>query len=488
MRRALVAALCGVAAACGAELPRDTTHFTVGRTVVRTDATLDLAGVVFSIADTATVPARGPVRHWLEALRPLRADTPLVLARALGAAPVSIVLETFAAGEQPDSACGDVAPGRRLCLTGNDAVRRDVAAFLAAVARAAPALTAVPLDDVSEAARLRDLSDVYTALTRGKALDSAVSAYSGYADLSFDVTLARTLETGNTAPGVDPARPSASRGRIFLPPDPVFPVRSYRSPSYVWLVLIHQMSHEAVRRLFEERPELLAHGFHLREAAEPEMARVGYAGLFWDEILGEQLARALTVRILRATSPTVTWAARADALNQGMALVPWLEDVLARYESQRDRYPTLAAFAPDLAAALDTIPLDTCRGAPSPRVGLAGVERHRAVVRWLADDSPFRAARLLEGDTVLTIDGDSVAGNELLLPTRQLNLKWSQHLPFELGTMTIRRRGRSYGVSVPINWIPRRAVRIASQARSAVQAPGDTVPPICRWITRARRR
>ncbi len=473
--------------ACGSPLPEGATSFTVGRTTVRTDSLLDVAGVVFSTADTSQVPPRGPVRHWLEALTGHRADEAYRRAADLGSAPMSTPLEVWATRGSADSVCGLVAPGRRVCLGGNHAVRRQTEAFLDAAAGAAARLGALGLDGVSAAARRRDLADVRTALTGSRALDSAVAAYAGDPDLAFDVTLARTFAISGTTPSVDPTRSGLPGGRIFLPPDNVFPQRSYRSPNYVWLVLAHQMSHEVVRRLFAERPELLRHGFGLRAAIEPEMTRVGYAGLFWDEILEEQLARAVTVRILRATNPTATWAARADALNQGMALVPWFEDVLARYEQRRDSFPTLGAFAPHLAAALDSIPLDSCRGARSPGVALAGVARHRAVVAWMADDSPFRARRLEVGDTVLTIDGDSVAASSLQLPTRQLNLKWAQHLPAELGMMAIRRGGRGYGVSVPIEWQPRLAVRIASQAPGAARTSPDTLP-ICRWITRARRR
>lgn len=472
---------------CGSQLPPGTTEFTVGRTVVRTDSMLDLAGVLFSISDTSLVAPRGPVRHWLEGLRPLAGDSAMVLARAVGAAPVSAILEGWSGAPAADSVCGLVAPDERVCFTGAAPVRATVSTFLASARGAWSRIMAVPLDLMTTEQRLQDLADVYTALTRGKAMDSAVIAYSGYGDLTFDVTLARTLATGSSTPQVDPARPLGPRRTIYLPPDAVFPVRAYRSPNYVWLVLLHQMSHDVVRRLFAERPELLAHGFHLREAAEPEMAKVGYTGVFWDETLGEQLARAVTVRILRATNPTATWAARSDALNGGMALVPWIEDALAQYEARRDSFPTLSAFAERLAAAVDAVPLDTCRGATSPGLAVAGVAHHRGVVTWIAPASPFRAQRLLVGDTVLTIDGDSVAASELALPTRQLNVKWAQHLPAELGMLTIRRGGRTYGLSVPINWERRPAVRVASQSRDAVRAPADSVAPICRWITRARR-
>jgi len=469
-------------AACGSDLPPGTESFTVGRTTVRTDSVLDVVGVVYRMADTASVPPRGAVRHWLQDLSLALGDPAIRAARAPGLMPVSLILETFVQPDRPDTACGWIAPGEQRCFTGNEAVRRQVRDFLAAAPAFQP--RTVGLEGLSADERRRDLADVYVALTKGRSLDSAVMAYSGYHDLQFDVTLARTLTTGNTTATLDPARPNGPSPRIFLTPDHVYNTRSYRSPNYIWLALSHQMVHEVVRRMFADHPELLRHGFALRDAVAPEMNRLGYTGLFWDESLGEQLARAVTIRVLALTSPSITWAARSDALTAGTTMVPWLEDALMRYEHARDRYPTLSDFAAELAVALDSIPTDACQASETPGVALIGVARHRAVVGWMADQSPFRSKRLLVGDTVLGIDGDSASAAGLLTPTRQVNLAWSRHLPFELGILDIRRGGHLYAVQAPIRYVPRQQVRIASQARVAAS---DTLP-ICRWVTRARRR
>jgi hypothetical protein len=478
----LPAACCLLLAACDTDLPPGSESFTVGHTLVRTDSALDVVGVVYRLADTATVPPRGAVRHWLQQLTLALDDPAIQAARAPGLMPVSLILETYVQPDRPDTACGWIAPGEQRCFTGNDAVRRQVRDFLAAAPSFQP--RTVGLEGLSREERRRDLADVYVALTKGKSLDSAVMAYSGYHDLRFDVTLARTLTTGNTTAALDPARPFGPSPRIFLTPDHVYNSRSYRSPNYIWLALSHQMVHEVVRRVFVQHPELLRHGFPLRDAVAPEMNRIGYTGLFWDEAFGEQLARAVTIRVLALSSPSITWAARSDALNAGMTLVPWLEDALMRYEQARERYPTLGDFADRLALALDSVPTDACQASESPGVALIGVARHRAVVGWMADRSPFRARRLLIGDTVLAIDGDSASAAGLLTPTRQVNLAWARHLPFELAMLDIRRAGHDYVVQGPIRYVPRQQVRIASQAR---RIASDTLP-ICRWVTRARRR
>jgi hypothetical protein len=454
--------------------------------MVRTDSTLDLVGLVWRLADTSQVPPRGPVRHWLQALQTELDDSAFALARALGPTPVSLILEAWAAPDIPDTVCGLLAPGVRRCFTGNAALRTGVRRLMAAAAAFRPRAAPVNLEGLNEASRRQDLADVYTALTRGRSLDSAVSAYSGYADLRFDVTLARTLATLLTTPGVDPATPRAPEERLFLPPDPVFPQRSYRSPSYVWLGLVHQMAHAVVRRVLAEHPELAERTIRLRPAVEGEMVRSGYPTAFWDQALGEQLARAVTVRILQAAQPTITWAARTEAQYTNMALVPWLEDALQRYERDRERYPTLGAFAAELAVALDSVPVDTCQAAPTAGVALVGVAKHRAVVAWLTERSPFRERGLAVGDTVVTVDGDSVSAGGLLLPTRQLELAWSQHLPFEMGILDIKRGPREYQVRAPVRYQPRPIARIASQSRAAVAAQGPL--PICRFVRRAIRR
>jgi hypothetical protein len=483
MRRHAIVLLLA-ASACTAQLPKGTSTFTAGRTTVRADSALDLVGVVFQLADTAAVPPLGPVRRWLTALATEMGDSAFALARAIGPAPVGAILESYAGTAGRDSLCGLLAPGLRRCFAGGAAARAGVARFVAAARGFAPRAAPLALEGMNAEARRQDLSDVYTALTTDRSLDSAVAAYSGYGDLAFDVTLARTFPTGQTSPNMDPggARPGDTT-RIFLAPDPVFPVRSYRSPAYIWLALAHQMAHAVVQRLFAQHPELIERGVRLREALEGSMVRSGYTVLFADEALGEQLARVLTVRVMRQSSPSVLWAARSEALNTNMALVPWLEDALTRYEADRRRFPTLGDFAGELAKTLDSVPMDSCRAAPSPGVTLVAAGVHRAVVAWIAPTSPFRAQRLQVGDTVVAVEGDSVSAGGLLMPTRQLLYAFSDHLPAELATLDIRRGGRPYTVSVYVDYVTRATVRVASQQRPAAGAE----LPICPWVRRALR-
>ena len=486
MRRALWFAGAALLAACTSELPPGTTSFTVGRTTVRTDSALDVTGLVLRIADTTDFPTVGPLPRWKLALATETGDSAFRLAEALGPVPVGPVLESWSAAAAVDSACGLLAAGARRCFVGDASQRRARAAFVAAAVAFVPRAAPLALEGMSAAARLRDLSDVYTALSGGRALDSVIAAYTGYRDQTYDVTLARTFWP-RYEPPVDLTRWTPAQGnRVFLGPDLTFPDRSYRSPGYVWLTLGHQMAHVAVRRLFAEHPELLERTVQLRTTVEGDMARTGYSPAFWDDELGEQLARAITVRALQAARPTLTWAARTEALSLNMALVPWIEDALERYEKDRARYPDLSAFAGELAAALDAVPMDSCRAAPSPGIALLGAGRDRAVVGWLADDSPFRFRGLLVGDTVLTIDGDLVSAGGLLTPTRQLYLTFAQHLPAELAALNVKRGSRAYGVSVPIAWVSRATARVASQARTVNQRVNGEWP-ICTWVRRALR-
>ncbi len=480
MRRApLVLAL--VAAACTSELPRGTTSFTLGRTTVRVDSTLDLVGLVLRLADSEDVPPLGLLQKWNVALGTERGDSAFALARALGPTPVGPVLEAYASPLTPDSACGWIAPGVHRCFTGNGQQQRALNRFINAARAFAPRAAPLTFEGMNADARQRDLADVYVALAETKAPDSLLAAYSGYGGASYDITLARTFWSRQFSPTVDPVSWSQALGnRIFVTPDPAFPDRSFRLPSYVWLAVAHQMAHAVVRRLFAEHPEILERTVQLRPTVEAAMARAGYAPVFWDETLGEQLARAITIHALVVAKPTLAWPLRSEAMDANMALVPWLEDALGVYEKNRARYPTLSAFAGELTRAIAAIPLDSCRAATSPDVALIGVARNRAVVGWVGDHSPFKSRGLLVGDTVLAIDGDSVSAGGLMVPTRQLYLDFSQHLPAELATISIRRGGHVYGIEVPINWVPRAVTRVASQAHAAVE-------PICTWVQRAVR-
>ncbi len=482
MRRLAPAlALALAAAACSSELPPGTDSFTLGRTTVRVDSTLDLVGLVLRLADTADIPSLGPLYKWNVALGTERGDSAFTLAEALGPTPVGPVLADYAAPDAPDSACGWIAPGVHRCFGGDAAQKRAVDRFIVAARAFAPRAAPLAFEGMNAAARHRDLTDAYIALAGTMPPDSLLAAYSGYGGLHYDITLARTFWTRAYSPSLDPVDWSAALGdRVFLAPDPAFPDRSYRSPSYMWLAAGHQMAHAIVRRLFAEHPEILERTVYLRPTVEAAMARAGYAPVLWDEDLGEQLARAITIRALVVAKPTLAWPLRGEALENNMALVPWLEDALAVYEKNRAQYPTLSAFAGELTRAIAAIPLDSCQAATSPDVALVGISRGRAVVGWIGDRSPFRSRGLLVGDTVLAIDGDSVSAGGLMVPTRQLYLDFSQHLPAELASLTIERGRHVYGIGVPINWAPRGITRVASQAHSAVE-------PICNWVQRAVR-
>ncbi len=474
------------AAACTSQLPPGTATFTTGRTTVRVDSVLDLVGALYRLADTASVPPVGPARRWLTALATELGDSTFALARDIGPAPVGAILDNYGPDPAPDSACGLIAPATRRCFAGNAATRVAARRFIAAARGFAPRAASLALEGLNGAARRRDLSDVYTALAGGKSLDSAVAAYSGYGDAAYDVTLARTFPTGQTTPTMDPGGERVGdTTRLYLAPDPVFPERAYRSPSYLWLSLAHQMAHVVVRRLFAEHPELVERSVRLREAIEGSMVRAGYESLFADEAVGEQLARAITARIVSRSNPSILWAARTEALNANMALVPWLEAALERYERERARFPSLSAFAGELAQALDSIPMDSCRAAPSPGVALVAAGRGRAVVGWLAGDSPFRAKGLAPGDTVTAVDDDSVSAGGLLIPTRQVLFAFSDHLPAELASIDFRRGGRAYSAQVPVEWVARATVRVASQAPAARAAGAEL--PVCPWVRRALR-
>ena len=208
MRRASLVLALGLAA-CTTELPRGTTSFTLGRTTVRVDSTLDLVGLVFRLSDTSTSRPWGRSQKWNVALGTERNDSAFALARALGPTPVGPVLEEYA------SPAPDFAPlhgsGVHRCFSGNGAQQRALNRFIAAARAFAPRAAPLTFEGLNAEARQQDLSDVYVALAESKAPDSPLAAYSGYTGTTYDVVLARTFWPRQLKPSVDPVELVAAR-------------------------------------------------------------------------------------------------------------------------------------------------------------------------------------------------------------------------------------------------------------------------------------
>ena len=211
------------------------------------------------------------------------------------------------------------------------------------------------------------------------------------------------------------------------------------------------------------------------------MVRSGYAPLFADEALGEQLARAITVRIMRAAQPhrPLGGAHRGPQHQHGAGAV-----ARGRADALRGgaRRATRASprFAGELARTLDSIPMDSCRAAPSPAWRWSALAC--TAPWWRGSRPPRRSAPsgLLVGDTVVAVDGDSVSAGGLLMPDAPAALRLLRPPPRRAGHLDIRRGGRVYGIQIPINWGMRAVTRVASQSRAAVE-------PICTWVRRAVR-
>ena len=111
--------------------------------------------------------------------------------------------------------------------------------------------------------------------------------------------------------------------------------------------IVHELSHAYVT------PMIHAHADEFRDAGERlfppgDMGDKGYGS--WQEMTHETLVRACEMRYYTrylgddATSRKIAWNTRT-----GFRLVGPLSELLAEYESNRERYPTLAAFLPEIA-------------------------------------------------------------------------------------------------------------------------------------------
>jgi hypothetical protein len=114
--------------------------------------------------------------------------------------------------------------------------------------------------------------------------------------------------------------------------------------------VVHEFSHSYANAIIDRhQAELAAAGKKLFAPVAAQMRSQGYDK--WLTMLRESLVRASVVRYLRQYDGEQ--AARREIQNQKKRGFLWMEGLsnrLAEYEAQRERYPSLEAFAPRLVA------------------------------------------------------------------------------------------------------------------------------------------
>ena len=117
-----------------------------------------------------------------------------------------------------------------------------------------------------------------------------------------------------------------------------------------YTTLVHEFGHSFVDPLIDKHKELfMANGEKIFKLLEPEMRMQGFDN--WKTMLNEALVRASVVKYLKAhdfEKNMIENLLQHELINSFLWIRP-LVDVLEKYDSQRNDYPTIASYIPTLA-------------------------------------------------------------------------------------------------------------------------------------------
>ncbi len=186
-----------------------------------------------------------------------------------------------------------------------------------------------------------------------------VEAYFGTRQLSYHLVVSPLLHHGGFGPHM--GRPGGPYDVYTLlgPTGATQHGRPQYGPREQLLIIIwHEFSHAFVNPLSEEYYPMLRPYAHLFTPLAEQMASIGYT--HWFDCANEHLIRALTVRLAHHHLGAAAGrrALRAES-QRGFRYIHAVARRLQAYESQRDRYPTFAAFFPHLIAVFAELDPET---------------------------------------------------------------------------------------------------------------------------------
>lgn len=120
-------------------------------------------------------------------------------------------------------------------------------------------------------------------------------------------------------------------------------------------IIVHEFNHPFVNPLLAKCNESFeVSGKEIYKAVEYEMSQQAYAS--WQIMLNEALVRASTIKyfIDHAASESEIQTMQNIELNKGFMWIKGLVSELKKYDSQRDIYPTLESYIPNLSIAYKT--------------------------------------------------------------------------------------------------------------------------------------
>ena len=174
--------------------------------------------------------------------------------------------------------------------------------------------------------------------------------YTGSPIRNGGVVLGPLLHDGGFAAFYDLPNGSSEAWALIGPNPPVEGMAQFGDAARLEDLVAHEFGHLIVNPLTEAHAGAVAASEALFEPVKEAMHRNGYAT--WKTTVDEHIIHAITSRLAAISRGEVAaQAAAADSVKRGFIYVPILVDRLKKYESQRERYPTLASFYPELLKA-----------------------------------------------------------------------------------------------------------------------------------------
>lgn len=176
-----------------------------------------------------------------------------------------------------------------------------------------------------------------------------VEAYFGTRQVSYHLVLSPLLHHGGFGPHIGRLGGPYDVYTLLGPTGVAHGLPEYGPRDQLLQIIWHEFSHAFVNPLSEEYyPMLGPHADLFAPLAEP-MARIGYT--HWFDCANEHLIRAVTARLAHHhLGAEAGRRALREESGRGFRYIHALARRLEEYESQRDRYPTFAAFFPRFIA------------------------------------------------------------------------------------------------------------------------------------------
>jgi hypothetical protein len=112
--------------------------------------------------------------------------------------------------------------------------------------------------------------------------------------------------------------------------------------------VIHEFCHSYANRIVDAHlTQLEKPGIKIFEKIRDRMQRMAYGN--WQTMMRESLVRACVVRYMAETEGSNAAQRQINReIGLGFSWIPELSDLLAQYEQQRDKYPTVDTFFPNI--------------------------------------------------------------------------------------------------------------------------------------------